>query len=135
MDQKGLYDDIMYLSHPVSLNHPQMSRRDRAAQFSPFAALTGHDAAIKETARITERRIELDEEEKAVLDEKLKIIQSRLSDHPQLRVTYFQADEHKSGGRYLTITGRLKKIESYERNMIMEDGLNIPISDIYDVDG
>lgn len=134
MKQNGSYDDIMYLPHPVSSNHPQMSRRDRAAQFSPFAALTGHDAAIKESARLTERRIELDEEEKAILDDKLRIIQTKLSDQPQLQITYFQEDEHKAGGRYLTVTGRLKKVISYERVMIMENGLRIPIPDIYEIE-
>lgn len=132
----GPYEDIIHLPHPVSKRHPQMSVADRAAQFSPFAALTGHDAAIKETARLTDRRVELDEEEKSRLDDKLKMIQETLAKQLQMQVqvTYFQADEYKSGGRYLTIVEYVKKIESYERVMVMTNGLKIPMEDIYKIE-
>ena len=108
-NHKGPYDDIIHLPHPVSTKHTQMPIVDRIAQFSPFAALTGHDAAIKETARLTDRCIELDEEEKYRLDDKLRIFQKMLFKQPLLLVTYFQADNRKFGGSYLTVGGRVKK--------------------------
>ena len=94
----GNYDDIIDLPHHVSETHPPMSRADRAAQFSPFAALTGYDAAVRETARMTERRIELDEGVKAELNARLNCILEHLSEHPQVSITYFMPDEKKSGG-------------------------------------
>lgn len=130
----GPYDDIIHLPHPVSTKHPQMPIADRAAQFSPFAALTGHDAAIKETARLTDQRVELDEEEKSRLDVKLRVIHEMLTEQPELLVTYFQADRRKSGGSYLTIRGRVKKINAYDQNLVMSDGLRIPIGDIYEIE-
>lgn len=132
---KGSYDDIIHLPHPVSAKHPQMPISSRAAQFSPFAALTGHDAAIKETARLTDRRVELDEEEKSRLDDKLRIIQERISEKPELLVTYFQADSRKSGGSYLTVRGCVKKINTYDQVLLMSDGLRVPIGDIYEIEG
>lgn len=129
------YDDIIHLPHPVSAKHPQMSVADRAAQFSPFAALTGYDAAIKETARLTGERVELDEEEKLRLDNKLRIVQEILTEQPELLVTYFQADNHKSGGSYLTVRGCVKKINVYKQFIVLADGLQIPIEDIYDLEG
>lgn len=129
------YDDIIHLSHPVSAKHPQMPVADRAAQFSPFAALTGHDAAIKEAARLTDERIELDEEKKLRLDDKLKIVQEMLTEQPELLVTYFQADNSKSGGSYLTVRGCIKKINVYEQILVLTEGLLIPIGDIYELEG
>ena len=129
------YDDIIHLSHPVSIKHPQMPVADRAAQFSPFAALTAHDAAIKETARLTDERIELDEEEKLRLDEKLRMVQEMLTEQPELLVTYFQADNSKSGGSYLTVRGCVKKINVYEQILVLTEGLLIPIGDIYELEG
>lgn len=131
----GPYSDIIHFPHPVSTKHPQMPIADRAAQFSPFAALTGHDAAIKETARLTDQRLDLDEEEKARLDVKLRKVQVKLTEQPELLVTYFQADSQKSGGSYLTIKGRIKKINAYEQVLVMIDGLQIPIGDIYEIEG
>ncbi|EGT4625283.1 TPA: hypothetical protein KNN56_001696 [Clostridioides difficile] len=129
------YDDIIKLPHHVSKVHPHMPIPDRAAQFAPFAALTGHDAAIKETARLTEERVELDENAKAVLDEKLRLVQEVLTENPELTVTYFQADEKKAGGTYLSVTGNVKKVDMYAQALLMADGLRIPLKDIYDLEG
>ena len=129
------YDDIIHLPHPVSTKHPQMSVTDRAAQFSPFAALTGYDAAIKETARLTEERVELDEEVKLRLYDKLRMVQEKLIEQPELLVTYFQADSRKYGGCYITVRGSVKKIDVYEQVLVLTEGLQIPIRDIYELDG
>src|ERR1035437_4752031 len=94
------YDDIIHLPHHISTTHPHMSAYDRAAQFAPFAALTGHDAAIAETARLTERRVELDEYSKADLNQRLCIIQDRMDEQPEVSITYFQPDQRKTGGAY-----------------------------------
>ncbi len=134
-DNCSPYDDIIHLPHPVSTKHPQMSATDRAAQFSPFAALTGYDAAIRETARLTEERVELDEEAKLRLDDKLRMVQEMLIEQPDLLVTYFQADNRKSGGCYITVRGSVKKIDVYEQVLVMTEGLQIPISDIYELEG
>jgi hypothetical protein len=129
------YEDIIHLPHPVSTKHPQMPVTDRAAQFSPFAALTGHDAAIKETARLTDERVELDEDEKLRLDDKLRRVQEMLTEQPELLVTYFQADNSKSGGSYLTVRGCVRKINVFEQVLDLTDGLRIPIGDIYELQG
>ena len=129
------YDDIIHLPHPVSAKHPQMSMADRAAQFSPFAALTGYEEAIKETARLTDERIELDEDEKLRLNEKLRMVQEMLTENPDLLVTYYQADNSKSGGSYLTVRGCVIKINVYEQVLVLADGIQIPIEDIYDLEG
>lgn len=131
---KTKYDDIINLPHHVSPTRPQMPVCDRAAQFSPFAALTGHDAAIKETARLTDERIELDENSKSLLNEKLKMISERIENHPEIEVTYFIPDKKKVGGSYVTVQGHVKKIGEYERCIIFEDGTKIPIEEIIFVD-
>lgn len=128
------YDDIIHLPHHVSKTRPQMSMMDRAAQFSPFAALTGYDAAIKETGRLTDEKIELGEETKAVLDRKQRYLSDMISVQPEITVTYFLADERKSGGTYLSVTGKLKRIDEYERMMILTDGKKIPLDDIMDIE-
>lgn len=134
-DNCSPYDDIIHLPHPVSTKHPQMSMAGRAAQFTPFAALTGYDAAIKETARLTDERVELDEEAKLRLDNKLRMVQEMLIEQPELLVTYFQADNRKSGGCYLTVRGSVKKIDVYEQILVLTEGLQIPIRDIYELEG
>ena len=111
-----------------------MSMMDRAAQFSPFAALTGYDAAIKETGRLTDEKIELGEETKAVLDRKQCYLSNMISVQPEITVTYFLPDERKSGGTYLSVTGKLKRIDEYERMMILTDGKKIPLDDIMDIE-
>lgn len=125
-----LYDDIINLPHHISKAHPQMSKLDRAAQFSPFAALTGYEGAIKETARLTNKRVELEEWEKDVLDEKLRIINEQLSSQPEIEITYFKPDEKKSGGAYVSTIGIVKKIARYEQMVVMQDGTRIPIEEI-----
>lgn len=125
------YDDIILLPHHVSLARPRMSAMERAAQFSPFAALTGYDAAVRETARTTEERAELDEDAKAALDRVLRQVLDRLSARPAIRVTVFRPDSRKSGGAYVTLTGRVKKLRQPENVLVLEDGTEIPIADIY----
>lgn len=135
MNDAHKYDDIIHLPHHVSARHPQMSLMDRAAQFSPFAALTGYDSAIKETERLTEEWGELDESRKAMLDERLQIIRENFAGKPEIIFTYFQPDEKKSGGAYLTVTGKVKKINEYEHQIIMEDGTVLPIENLFSIEG
>ena len=123
----GAYDDIIHLPHPTSAKHPRMPMADRAAQFSPFAALVGHGAAIQETARLTDQKVELTEDEKAVLDEKLRLL---VDTGWEARFTYFLPDEKKSGGAYVTAAGALKKIDPLKRRIVLTDGTIIPIEDI-----
>lgn len=129
------YDDIINLPHHVSATREKMPISDRAAQFSPFAALTGYDAAIKETARLTDERIELDESRKTILNEQLQIVMERIQERPEITVTYFLPDEKKVGGAYANVTGCIKKIDEYERTVIMIDGTKIPIDQIYEITG
>lgn len=135
MSDEHKYDDIIHLPHPVSRNHPQMLPLDRAAQFSPFAALTGHDAAIRETARLTEEKSELDENRKEMLDERLQMIRENLSEEPEITFTYFKPDEKKSGGAYLTVIGKVKKINEYEHQILLEDGTVIAIENLFSIEG
>ena len=130
----GKYDDIINLPHPTSQKRPRMSVQDRAAQFSPFAALTGYDAAIRETARLTEERIELNEYEQAVLDQRIILLQEHLKDLPEVTITYFQPDERKEGGKYRSLTGVVKKIDPYERQIILADQSRIPIESILNLE-
>lgn len=131
----GPYDDILYRSRPVSQRHPPMSRADRAAQFSPFAALTGYEAAVKETARLTQGKIELSDEEKESIDRVLQALYAHLPDQPPVIVTYFLPDQKKDGGAYVTVTGALKRIDLLERRLIFTDGTLIPIDDISQLHG
>ncbi|MDO5401349.1 MAG: hypothetical protein Q4F17_10295 [Eubacteriales bacterium] len=129
------YDDIINLPHHVSSARPHMSAIDRAAQFSPFAALTGYDAAVKETARLTGERIELDEYEKDALNDKLQLIVDTLGQGYQIAVTYFLPDKRKAGGEYITVTGEVKKIDEYEHLIILRNGQKIPVEEVIDLDG
>lgn len=126
----GPYDDILYRSRPVSTAHPPMSQADRAAQFSPFAALTGYEAAVRETARLTQGRITLSEEEKESINRVLLYLQDHLSEQPPVLVTYFLPDQKKDGGAYLTLRGTLRRIAPLERQLLLTDGTQIPIDDI-----
>ena len=126
----GKYDDMIDLPHPTSNKHPRMSIQDRAAIFSPFAALSGHGAAIAETARLTDRRMELDEDTKAELDQKQAVLLEHIGEQPEVTVTWFQPDGRKDGGAYLTATGRLKKIDEVERILTLLDGTSIPLEDV-----
>ena len=129
------YEDIINLPHHVSTKRPQMPLKDRAAQFAPFAALTGHDEAIKETARLTDERIELDESTLAILNDKIQIILDNLDIAPEITVTYFKPDDKKSGGIYIDHTGVVKRIDDFEKTVIFTDKVIIPIEDILDIQG
>ncbi|MCI8329313.1 MAG: hypothetical protein HFG02_06810 [Oscillibacter sp.] len=122
----GPYDDIIDLPHPTSERHPRMSMANRAAQFSPFAALTGYEAAVKETARLTDSKAELTEEEKVVLDAKLQLLVPGM----EASFVYFQQDNKKEGGTYLTAAGMVKRIDSCAREVILADGQKIFVDDI-----
>lgn len=130
----GTYDDIINLPHHVSERHPQMPIKDRAAQFSPFAALTGYEGEIKEAARLTDKKIELSEEQCAILDERLCLLEDILPGRPEVTFTYFLPDLRKEGGTYVTVTGQLKKLDRTERNILLTNGLSIPIEDLLQVD-
>ena len=131
----GKYDEIMGLPHHISKTRPQMPMSDRAAQFAPFAALTGYDAAIKETGRLTDERIELDVEALSALDMKYQLLMEALDEAPEVTITYFQPDERKAGGKYLTATGVVKKVDDFERRITMQDGTKIPMDDVLSIDG
>ena len=125
------YADIIGLPHHTSRTRPRMSVSARAAQFAPFAALTGYGAAVDETARLTDDRIVLDENAKAILDGKLQIIAEHIGGHPEVTITYFEPDKKKSGGAYRSVTGQVKEIDEYERVIKLCDGVKIPIRQIY----
>ena len=131
----GKYDEIMGLPHHVSKTRPQMPMSDRAAQFAPFAALTGYDAAIKETGRLTVERIELDVEALSALDMKYQLLMEALDEAPEVTITYFQPDERKAGGKYVSAVGAVKKIDDFERRITMQDGTRIPMDDVLSIDG
>lgn len=127
------YNDIINLPHHRSEKHPRMTMINRAAQFSPFAALTGHDAAIKETARLTDERIELDESAKAIIDKKLRFIEENIKNKPVISVTYFEPDERKKSGEYVTETSAVSKIDSYTGCLVMQSGHIISIDEIIEI--
>lgn len=128
------YDDIIHLPHHTSPVHPRLSRESRAAQFSPFAALTGYDAAILETGRITEQRIELTEESRAALDRKQQMLVDIIHSRPEVTITCFVPDERKDGGAYVTVTGRVKRIDPVERRMVLMDGTAISLDDVLELE-
>ena len=132
---KNPYEDIIHLPHPTSKKHPRMSTHDRAAQFAPFAALTGYDSSIAEAARLTDRRIELDEHSQEELNEKLNLIQEHLLDQPEITVTYFQPDRKKTGGAYVTFTGCVRKVDAVEQVLVFHNAKKIPIENILDIAG
>lgn len=145
-DDPHRYDDMLRLPHPVSTRHPPMSLLNRAAQFSPFAALSGYDAEVAEAGRMTDRRLSLSESEKAALDERLHVIQRWLDQRPskwtcpageasgfsmpEVSITYFVADPRKAGGSYVATTGTVKRIDLCVRSVVMTGGCVIPIEDI-----
>ena len=129
------YEDIINLPHHISPTRQQMPMSDRAAQFSPFAALTGYDAAIKETGRLTDERIELDEEALTALDMKYQLLMDTFDDAPEVTITYFQPDERKAGGKYITATSAVKKVDDFERRITMQNGTKIPMDDVLSIDG
>lgn len=131
---KNKYDDMLYMKHHVSEKHPRMSVHDRAAQFSSFAALTGHGAAIAETARLTQPKIELDEYEKEEIDRKIAYLCDRMEEKPEISVIYFVPDEKKAGGRYVTRTGGFRRIDDIQKTLLLADGTEISVFDILSLD-
>ena len=129
------YDSIKKLPHHQSATRPHMSFNDRAAQFSPFAALTGYEDAVAEAARLTDTKIELDEYAKGAINERLNAIQDTLDEQPEVSITYYLPDKKKSGGVYVTVTGRVKKVDEYERFIVMRDGVKVAIDDIAEIGG
>lgn len=132
---KNNYDDIINHPHHVSTRHPRMSMIDRAAQFSPFAALTGYGDVIKETARLTDRKPELSDSEKEELDYKLRVASDFPGESPLITFIYFVPDQKKSGGSYQSITSRIWKIDDYKKQVVLEDKTRIDIDCILDIDG
>mgnify|MGYP003528623801 FL=1 len=134
-ESRKKYADIIDLPHHQSDTRPKMSNYDRAAQFSPFAALTGHADSIKETARLTDEYSEPSEEMKAIMNEKILFLMEQLENQPEITITFFKPDEKKQGGAYITITGVVKKIKTYERQIQMTTGDLIPIDMIFGIEG
>lgn len=133
MDNNEKYKDIINLPHHISKKHPQMTIENRAAQFAPFAALVGHDEAVKETARLTTNKKEIDNDLKNILDKKLQIINENITDNPKVTITYFIPDKKKEGGQYLTNTERVKKIDTYKQVIILANKEQININDIIEI--
>jgi hypothetical protein len=133
MRMNNRYNEIINLPHHVSKTRPQMPMSDRAAQFAPFAALTGYDSAIKETGRLTDERIELDEEALTALDRKYQLLMDTLDDAPEVTIIYFQPDERKAGGQYVSATGTVKKVDTFGRRILLQDGTRIPLDSVYDL--
>lgn len=127
------YDDIINLPHHISTKHSQMSLETRVAQFAPFAALTGYDDEIKETARLTNERIELDDDVKSILDGKIQMIMENILARLTVSITYFIPDTKKDGGRYVTATGIVKKVDVYKQLIVLEDSTEIAINEIVDI--
>ncbi len=131
----GPYEDIIHLPYPRPTSRPRMSREDRGAQFSPFAALTGFGGAILEAGRLTQSPLEMGPDGLAMLDEKLQRLYRVCGSRPQILVTYFRPDEYKSGGAYITAAGRLHRIDAQAQGLWLEDGTEIPFFRIYDIQG
>ena len=128
------YDDMINMPCPTSQRHPRMPRADRAAQFAPFAALTGYDAAIDETGRLTDQKIDISEDMREKLDLKQNFLADIIDEQPEISVTYFVPDKKKSGGAYVTLNGRLKQIDEYEQLIMLTDGKKIPIQEVYSIE-
>jgi hypothetical protein len=127
------YEDMVYMPHHVSLRHPRMSRRNRAAQFAPFAAVTGHESSVREASRITEEKINLDDSYKEELNTKLMIVLKQTKEKRTAIITYFMKDNNKPGGSYLSVQGIVEKFDEFKKIIILENGINIPIDDVYDI--
>lgn len=125
------YDDIINMPHHQSSKRPHMSSHQRAAQFAPFAALTGFDAAIDETARLTDQKLELSDEQADHLNAQIQRIIENIADKPQVEITYFVPDNHKSGGEYVTVTGRVRRVDDHNREIVFVDGMTVAIDDVY----
>ena len=128
------YDDILNMPHHVSSTRPHMSMHDRAAQFSPFAALVGYDAAVKETARLTDEKQELTADKIADLNQKIAFLTEHADERPEITIEYFIPDEKKAGGMYVMLSGNFRRIDEYNHNMVFTSGEEIPLNDIFDIE-
>ena len=131
----GKYDDIINLPNPTPTCKPRMSALDRAAQFAPFAALTGYEAVVAEAARLTDDRLELSEDMKIILNDKMQMIVDNIDKEPFVTIKYFVPDKRKAGGAYVEVSGIVKEIDEYERCIVMTDGIKIPIEQVRAIDG
>lgn len=129
------YEDILDHPHHRSAVHPPMDKKDRAAQFAPFAALTGHKAVIREHARHTEQKQELNEDEKALLSRKLELLRSRIAERPWIRLRYFLADQRKEGGEYREAEGKAVRIDLMRKRLLLDDGSEIALDDLTQLEG
>lgn len=127
------YADLLHLPHHTSPRHPPMPRENRAAQFAPFAALTGHGDAVEETARLTQPRAVLDEGVIAELDTRIGQLRAQIDAHPLAEITYFVPDKQKAGGAYVTVRGRVRKIRALEKQIVLEDGTIVPIEQVMEL--
>ena len=127
------YEDIIDLPHHISPTRKRMSMHDRAAQFAPFSALVGYDDAVAETARLTEARPELDEQEQRAINERLAYIADHIHEQPEVKIQYFVHDDRKSGGAIVEVSGKVKKISATDETIVMADGCKIRLSDITDL--
>lgn len=130
----GKYDDILNLPHHVSSTRPHMSMHDRAAQFSPFAALTGYDDTVKETARLTDEKQELTADRITDLNQKITFLNEHAEERPEITVEYFIPDGKKAGGKYVTLSGKFRRIDEYNHNMVFTSGEEIPLNDIFEIE-
>lgn len=128
------YDDILNMPHHVSSTRPHMSMHDRAAQFSPFAALVGYDDAVKETARLTNEKQELTADKITDLNQKIAFLTAHADERPEVTIEYFISDEKKAGGMYVTLSGNFRRIDEYNHNMVFVSGEEIPLNDIFDIE-
>ena len=128
------YEDIINLKRPISKKHPPMPLEERAAQFAPFAALTGYEETITETAREVDKRIELDEEAQNTINRKIQELKQQIVTKPIVAITYFQKDLSKEGGEYITVTEKIRKIDDYKKIIVLENKTEIPIREILDID-
>lgn len=130
----GKYDDILNLPHHVSNTRPHISMHDRAAQFSPFAALTGYDDTVKETARLTDEKLELTADRITDLNQKITFLNEHAEERPEITVEYFIPDGKKSGGKYVMLSGKFRRIDEYNHNMVFTSGDEIPLNDIFNIE-
>ena len=130
----GKYYDMLNMPHHVSSTRPHMSMHDRAAQFSPFAALVGYDDAVKETARLTNEKQELTADKIADLNQKIAFLTEHADERPEVTIEYFISDEKKAGGKYVTLSGNFRRIDEYNHNMVFTSGEEIPLNDIFDIE-
>lgn len=130
----GKYDDILNMPHHVSGTRPHMSMHDRAAQFSPFAALVGYDDAVKETARLTNEKLELTADKITDLNQKIAFLTENADKRPEITIEYFIPDEKKTGGKYVTLSGNFRRIDEYNHNMVFASGDEIPLNDIFSIE-